>query len=116
MAHIRITEKVAREVESLEKNIIRSSLTTRLDVIAGELEKVDPRMALALDMVSDRLEASSIDKPDAKKWMDEEKEELGAAKKLEDKVDDIHKMVKKLVDESEKDIEFSKKKIKELSK
>jgi hypothetical protein len=32
------------------------SLTARLDEIAGELERVDPRLALALDQVSDRLE------------------------------------------------------------
>jgi hypothetical protein len=32
-------------------------LTARLDEIAGELEAVDPRLALALDRVSDQLES-----------------------------------------------------------
>ena len=63
-----------------------------------------------------RQAASSIDKEDADKWLSEEKKEYDSAKTLEKKVDDIHSMVRKLVDESEKDIEFSKSKIKELSK
>ena len=62
------------------------------------------------------LESSSIDKADADKWKSEEKKELDTAKNLEEKVDDIHKMVTKLVDESKEDVEFSKKKIKELTK
>ena len=33
-----------------------SCITDRLDKVAGELEKVDPCLALALDHVSDRLE------------------------------------------------------------
>ena len=31
-------------------------LTARLDRIASELEKIDPRLALAIDQVNDRLE------------------------------------------------------------
>ena len=31
-------------------------LTARLDDIAGELERIDPRIALAVDQISDRLE------------------------------------------------------------
>jgi hypothetical protein len=34
-------------------------MTASLDEIAGELERVDPRLALALDKVSDRLENKS---------------------------------------------------------
>ena len=37
------------------------SLTARLDEIAGELEKEDSRLALALDLVSDRLELKIAD-------------------------------------------------------
>jgi hypothetical protein len=33
-------------------------ITARLDTIADELERVDPRLALALDRVSDRLETA----------------------------------------------------------
>jgi hypothetical protein len=34
-----------------------------LDEIAGELEAVDPRLALAVDMVSDRLDKEAITDP-----------------------------------------------------
>jgi hypothetical protein len=34
----------------------KANLTERLDVIADELEKVYPRLALAIDQISDRLE------------------------------------------------------------
>ena len=43
-------------------------MTARLDEIAGELERVDPRLALALDQVSDRLDRLAKDKEEAGKY------------------------------------------------
>lgn len=44
MSRIRMTERIP------------SSITAQLDEIAGDLEKIDLRVALAVDRVSDRLE------------------------------------------------------------
>ena len=102
-------DKVADAIEPLEQRIV-----------FGYLKK---KVAEVYDILSDLVEAGSrakeaseINKEDAGKWVWEEKEELEKAKKLEKKVDDIHEMVSKLVKESEKDLEFSKSKSKELSK
>ena len=46
MSRIRMTERIAKA----------ASITERLDRIASELEHVDPRIALAIDQVSDQLE------------------------------------------------------------
>ena len=35
---------------------LRSRKTACLDLVASELEKIDPRLALAIDQISDRLE------------------------------------------------------------
>ena len=47
------------EKEALDiifSHFIDTKMTASLDEIASELEQVDPRLALALDQVSDRLE------------------------------------------------------------
>jgi hypothetical protein len=46
MSRTRLTDRIART----------TSITERLDIIASELEQVDPRSALIIDQVSDRLE------------------------------------------------------------
>ena len=51
MPRIRLTEKIAKTASFIE----------RLDKIASELEQVDPRIALAIDQVSDRLESRKAD-------------------------------------------------------
>jgi len=39
----------------------KAVITARLDRIASELERIDPRLALAVDQVSDRLERVAVD-------------------------------------------------------
>lgn len=46
MPRTRLTDRIAKT----------ASITERLDKIATELEQVDPKMALAIDLVSDKLE------------------------------------------------------------
>jgi hypothetical protein len=46
MPRIRLTDRIAKAI----------SITERLDSLASELEPVDPRIALAIDQVSDKLE------------------------------------------------------------
>lgn len=46
MPRTRLTDRIAKT----------TSITERLDTIATELEQVDPRIALAIDQVSDRLD------------------------------------------------------------
>lgn len=102
-------DKVADAIEPLEQRIVFGFLRKKV----GEIYSILNDFVEAGERAK---EASSIDKGDAGKWVWEEKEELEKAKKLEKKVDDIHDMVSKLVKESEKDLEFSKSKSKELSK
>jgi hypothetical protein len=47
MPRTRLTDRIAKT----------ASITERLDVIASELEQVDPRIALAIDQVSDSFES-----------------------------------------------------------
>ena len=78
MPRTRLTDRIAKTI----------SITERLDIIASELEQVDPRIALAIDQVSDRLEkraeTNSLEKAKKdfskglskfKKWIDEAKKE-----------------------------------------
>jgi hypothetical protein len=55
-----LSEKRKKEIweeENKERKLpIEQGLTARLDEIAGELETVNPRLALAIDQISDRLE------------------------------------------------------------
>jgi len=37
-----------------------ASITDRLDAIAGELEQVDPRWAMAIDQISDKLDSHKV--------------------------------------------------------
>ena len=102
-------DKVADAIEPLEQRIVFGYLKKKVAEVYNILSGL-------VEAGSRAKEASKIDKQDAGKWVWEEKEELEKAKKLEKKVDDIHDMVSKLVKESEKDLEFSKSKSKELSK
>jgi rubrerythrin len=53
-----LKELYPEEVKFYEKgeNEVKSKLAIRLDAIATELERHDPRLALAIDRISDRLE------------------------------------------------------------
>ena len=75
-------------------------LTARLDQIASDLEKYDPKLALIIDQVSDRLEkkASNVGEPEIKKAIE------NFLKSIEllvgqDKIKDIKTKATQLADE-----------------
>jgi hypothetical protein len=72
---MRMTERIAKDYKYGEKSL-KASITERLDKIASELEQVDPKMALAIDQVSDRLDeidkvADSFENPDRRGLKDD---------------------------------------------
>jgi len=57
----RLTDRIAWESR-------KSSIMSCIDEIAGDLERINPRLALALDQVSDRLEMAAFDPKSVKNW------------------------------------------------
>lgn len=60
MPRIRMTARIASVLNNLETGTKTASLTARLDLIASELERIDPRIALALGRVSNQLIRAQI--------------------------------------------------------
>ena len=72
-----------------------SNLTARLDHIASELERIDPRLALALDRVSDRLEEAKEEgsfSTKAWKWL--EPIVSKSIKEFHDKADKLNQAIR----------------------
>ena len=90
MPRIRMTERIAKT----------ASITERLDKIASELEQVNPQMALAIDLVSDRLEGreANISSDDIKKKFEEIKKDLAKEHTLRRPYEELMGIRKEILD------------------